>query len=110
MEINGIEFPIDLGHDHWMKFYRWSPDRELNPQYDGIEDVEKYGAVVSHKKPDGSSCASGISFDSETARKIEPDRPRWTVHSWEPLTVSPSLLCLQCGDHGFIREGKWVPA
>ena len=28
---------------------------------------------------------------------------------WEPLTISPSVLC-QCGDHGFIRNGKWVVA
>lgn len=26
------------------------------------------------------------------------------------LTVEGSLLCPDCGDHGFIRETKWVPA
>jgi hypothetical protein len=26
------------------------------------------------------------------------------------LTVAPSLLCRTCGNHGFIREGRWVPA
>jgi hypothetical protein len=26
------------------------------------------------------------------------------------LTLSPSLLCMRCGDHGFIRNGKWVKA
>lgn len=29
--------------------------------------------------------------------------------STDPLTISPSLLC-RCGDHGFIRDGKWVAA
>ena len=29
--------------------------------------------------------------------------------STDPLTISPSLLC-RCGDHGFIREGRWIPA
>ena len=29
----------------------------------------------------------------------------------DPLTISPSLLCPQkCGTHGFIIDGKWVPA
>jgi hypothetical protein len=28
----------------------------------------------------------------------------------EHLTVSPSLLCRTCGNHGFIRDGRWVPA
>lgn len=24
-----------------------------------------------------------------------------------PLTVEPSILCPDCGTHGFIREGRW---
>lgn len=34
----------------------------------------------------------------------------WTIVKREPLTLSPSLLCPLCGHHGFIREGRWVPA
>jgi hypothetical protein len=34
----------------------------------------------------------------------------WDLVQLEPLTISPSLLCHACGHHGFIREGKWVPA
>jgi hypothetical protein len=34
----------------------------------------------------------------------------WQVVSLEPLTLSPSLLCRGCGHHGFVREGRWVPA
>lgn len=34
----------------------------------------------------------------------------WTLVSLEPLHLEPSLLCRACGDHGFIRDGKWVPA
>jgi hypothetical protein len=34
----------------------------------------------------------------------------WHLESEEPLTISPSLLCRACGHHGFIRDGKWVPA
>ena len=44
---------------------------------------------------------------------MSPRRPawraRWTLVAYDPLTVAPSLLCA-CGDHGFIRDGKWVPA
>ena len=35
--------------------------------------------------------------------------PRWTVHSTEPLTVTPSVHCRGCGLHGFITDGRWVP-
>ena len=34
----------------------------------------------------------------------------WTLVSERPLTVSPSVLCPLCGNHGFIRKGIWVPA
>lgn len=96
---------IDLGHDHKLRFACWDPDRELNPQYDSIPAVEKYGAIIDH-----GECSSFVTFDGEVSRKLEPDRPRWTVESWDPLTISPSVLCRRCGDHGFIRNGKWVPA
>jgi hypothetical protein len=28
----------------------------------------------------------------------------------EPLHVEPSLGCRTCPSHGYIRDGKWVPA
>lgn len=34
----------------------------------------------------------------------------WTLESKEPLTVTPSILMVNCGCHGFITEGKWVKA
>jgi hypothetical protein len=39
-----------------------------------------------------------------------PEWPTWTVESWTPLTISPSVLCRTCGRHGWIREGAWVSA
>jgi hypothetical protein len=33
-----------------------------------------------------------------------------TIEGRDPLTISPSLLCEVCGWHGFVRDGKWVPA
>lgn len=97
---------IDLGLDHKLWFNGWHPDRDLNPQYDGIPDVEKAGATVSHLTSTGEECASGIMF----AGHHFSTNVSWQVVSWEPLTLAPSLLCRACGDHGFIREGRWVEA
>ena len=36
--------------------------------------------------------------------------PVWQVVAWDPLTLSPSVLCRTCGNHGWIREGRWEPA
>ena len=102
---------IDIGHGHEIEYSGWAPDRELNPQYADVPDVEKYGLIDYHNRADnGKTCSGYVTFDGVVARRIEPGRSMWTVESWEPLTLSPSLLCRACGDHGFIREGKWVAA
>lgn len=101
---------IDLGHGHTLTYMGWYPDRELNPQDRGLPDVERYAALIEHVAPNGEPCASAATFAGEVQAQIEPNKPTWTVESWEPLTLSPSLLCRRCGDHGFIRAGKWVTA
>lgn len=101
---------IDLGHDHTLSFTSWKPDRELNPQYEGVPDVQGFGAIVRHLTPTGEACVGSITFEGAVQNRLEPDGPKWTVVGWEPLTVTPSLLCTLCGDHGFITDGRWVPA
>lgn len=102
---------VDIGHDHAIEYSGWAPDRALNPQYAGVPDVEKYGLIDYHNRADnGKPCSGYVTFDGDVQRQVDPTSPKWTVESWEPLTLSPSLLCRACGDHGFIRGGKWVPA
>ena len=105
-----MEGRVDIGYGHSISYACWAPDRELNPQYDGIPDVDKYGVIVYHKTKDDGECSSFATFDGEVARKIEPTKPKWQVLSLEPLHIEPSLLCLRCGDHGHIRGGRWEPA
>lgn len=121
---------IDLGDDHYLTFSRWRPDdlpqnRNLYGIPDGqpMPSVEKWGATIRHYKPDGTMCEGCITFDGEWQRKSHENdvayRKKhgkeplpyvaWTIESLEPLTLSPSLLC-HCGDHGFIRGGKWARA
>lgn len=119
------EYDLDLGGGHFLRFTSWKPDRDLNPQYEqpdgSYPSIEKFGALVMHNRPDGTPCEGAITFDSEWARKVTGTAAIWQVECWEPLTISPSLLCKMpldgvtlsgptCDDHGFIREGKWVPA
>lgn len=66
--------------------------------------------VDEHKRPDGGDCAgAGRVLDPGQSRPSD-GRAYWVMESEEPLTLSPSLLCTACGDHGFVRDGKWVPA
>jgi hypothetical protein len=100
-------FDLDLGDGHWLRWSHWKPDRKLNPQYADVPDDDKVGATVTHttdKTPTGL-CAGYIGLNP----KVSTASATWQVESWDPLTLSPSLLC-GCGDHGFIRGGKWVRA
>lgn len=117
---------IDIGHGVTIHAFGWKPDRELNPQYDGIPDIEWAGIIIDHPFGPGPTeeryrglynmnsqmgqCSSAVTFDSETMRRVNLNGPRWTVESFYPLTISPSVLCCACGYHGFIRQGLWVPA
>ena len=100
---------IDLGDDHAIQWVSWAPNRDLNPQYTDLPDVERYAADVRHLNPQGQPCMGYITIESEVARRIGTGSPTWDVLSWDPLTLSPSLLC-SCGDHGWIRGGRWVRA
>lgn len=93
---------LDLGDGHTLRFVAFAPDRALNPHLADIPDDEKAGAIVTH----GTNCQGYLAFNP----RVSAGSSHWTVESWEPLTISPSVLCAACGDHGFIRGGKWVRA
>lgn len=107
--------PLDFGAGVTARYTCWEPDRELNPQYADVPDVERWGLLLSHDRPDGTGrCSSAITFHGPVQDQLEPARPKWTVEHWDPLTLSPSILCSPdkggCGLHGYIRDGRWVPA
>jgi hypothetical protein len=105
---------IDIGHGHVIHYLRWAPDDlPANREQYGVPlpVVEQVGLGVRHPRPDGAGeCESAIRFDLPEIRRWFNPKTMWQVVSWEPLTLSPSLLCRACGDHGFIRAGRWVPA
>lgn len=99
-----MEEPIsyDLGSGYSYTKFSWSPDRELNPQYDDCPDVEWCGILL--KCPHGEG---GVRFIIPGHRLFQNG---WKVENWDSLTLSPSILRRECECHGFIRNGKWVGA
>ncbi len=94
------ETRINIGGGHEIEFVSYKNDARA-----AINDY--------HIKPDGEPCSGFISFrNGAWAKEFEgnPDHQSWEVQSWEPLTITPSLLCRVCGDHGFITNGRWVKA
>lgn len=89
---------IDIGHGHTIRFVEYEDDKRT-----AINDC--------HLNKDGKECAGFIPFkDGAWAKKFNNKITAWDVVSLEPLTLTPSILCTACGDHGFITDGKWVPA
>jgi len=73
----------------------------------GSASGERVGIIFWHRAQDGRACGGYVNFDPDS----EKAGPTWTVASWEPLTISPSVLCNGvhgCGGyHGFIEHGVW---
>lgn len=102
----------DLGSGVTYTKFGWFPERDLNPQYEEIPDVEWAGILITF--PDG--CRGAVNFDDPVMRQVNPNGTFWTVVLFDPLTLNPSIrlmapACPQGTDHhGFIQQGRWVAA
>lgn len=91
---------IDLGDGHRIVF-------------SGYQGEKRVGANVVHPPVEGKCSGDGwIAFENTSWSRQFTTHPiaTWKVEQAEPFTISPSILCRACGDHGFIRDGKWVRA
>lgn len=81
--------------------------RILYADYKGeVAGINEY-----HLKADSTWCSGWIVFKgSAWDKEFSTPITNWDVVQREPLTLSPSILCHTCGSHGYIRDGRWVPA
>lgn len=83
-------FPNDLGSGH-----RWSWLVEAS-------GPTKRNLLWVHNCKNGKPAVCWIDLASGTMHKLISD---------DPLHIEPSILCpVGCGDHGWIRDDKWVTA
>ena len=82
---------------------------------DGDDPPKICGGLLYHLTPDGKPCVGHFAWMLTKWEREHPER-QYNHTLWTPegepgphMTLSPSLLC-SCGDHGFIRDGKWVQA
>lgn len=85
---------LDLGHGH--KLHRV------------VQNGEPWGFVDYHQRKDQPelACTGGSVPLTGMASGDTWDQ----TGEWPAITLTPSLLCTQCGEHGFVREGQWVPS
>lgn len=96
---DNVKDELDLGDGHKIVF----------AEYDGEKHV---GGDVQHPPVAGKCDGHGwVPFEGRAwERAFEGTIASWKIESADPLTLSPSILCRACGDHGFIRNGKWERA
>jgi hypothetical protein len=88
---------IDIGDGHRIVMVKWQH--------------EICGVNCWHLTAEGTWCVGWAPFSgSKWAAEFNGKISTWDVVQNEPLTMSPSLLCRACKDHGFIRDGRWVRA
>ena len=99
MNIKEVARYRDIGSEHFL-----SPTLHAK----SCSKVGVGGFLILHAKGDGELCCEGsLSTCSECGGAIA-----WQADvsgGPEFITLAPPVLC-GCGDHGFVREGKWVPA
>lgn len=95
---------LNLGQGFSARYFQWRPDRKINPQYEGIPDVERAGLLLTCRH----GIEGAIQFDCGEAYRAISNGPFWIVESWKPLTLSPSVDCGCC--HGYIKDGVWTDA
>ena len=90
---------LDLGDGHWLD---WS-----------IYKDSRCGGIITHtsQATETGFCSGAFWTDGRYAAD-HPGRKHdiWAISGPDDRpTLSPSFRC-HCGDHGYIRDGKWVRA
>lgn len=86
-------FPNDLGDG----VHRWSWLVRANAAPGDGRDL-----LFLHRCHDGKWAINWIDLTSGTKHRLISE---------EPLHIEASVACAAgCGDHGYIRDGRWVPA
>lgn len=91
---------IDLGDNHTLTFSSYKGEC-------------KVACSIKHLTLDGKECNGFIAFRGRSWEKsFNPHNQitAWDVVQDEPLTLTPSILCPVCGDHGFVTNGRWIKA
>lgn len=94
----GAKRDVDLGDGHSLT---WS-------EYAGkiVGGIIRHDAATETGYCDGAFWLRGNAFSA----RHNPQAPQWDMTgTFDRPTLLPSFLC-HCGDHGWIREGRWVRA
>lgn len=77
--------------------------------YYGSGDNPHDGIFFIHKDKDGEQCVETYDLKPADDTHQYADDGKWHIASTDPdkLTMMPSIICTKCGEHGYIRDGRW---
>lgn len=103
-DLPGYEHVFHIDADHYGQWL----DRRHSPEDEHGNPIAPDAAVLLydwHWDPRAQRWHGGaVLINGRGSSRLGHD-----LVSINPLTFSPSWLC-DCGDHGWVRDGKWVPA
>jgi len=97
---------IDIGHGLTAALRTADSDLALEGSHAGWKEGDVLGVLLTHP------CSKR---GGEVVQDFIPVNYLGSAHDWklesrDPITISPSVSYTCCGTHGFLRDGKWVPA
>lgn len=95
---------LDLGSGHKLKFYTCKDGGDTRV---GGTLLHPKGPIETGAYAGEEWCCGSVAFDIPQAASLTG--PKWQLLNIDPLHIEPSVLC-GCGDHGWIRDGKWISA
>jgi hypothetical protein len=91
-----VRHDLDLGDGHWIDWM----------EYEG----EKCGGIITHTTAKTETGLCQGTFWLASFKGYTHGHPVWQMSgTFGHPTLVPSFRC-HCGDHGFVRDGKWVKA
>lgn len=97
--------PVEIGHG--LTAALRIAESALAPEgaHPGWAEGDVLGVLLTHvcSNRDGEAVQDFIPVNYMPSRD-------WQLVSRDPITISPSVNYTCCGVHGFLRDGKWVPA
>lgn len=99
----GREDEFDLGNGYSFAWMTNGADQVIGL----IETHPRRGQI---EPPHGETCGGYVAWIADEHSHVTADHhlARGGPGEEDHLTVTPSLLCPTCGNHGFITDGKWV--
>lgn len=98
---------IDVGHG--VRLLLVSPAEYLIDP-DGERWLPPHHVMLEHRCQAWPSEVDGHLVQKLVAPELDPAHAIHRAEYGGPLSITPSLLCPDCGLHGYVTDGRWVPA